>query len=192
MSGIVDLIVAGKELGIFQFYLPFIILFAILYGLLNKSKIFGEKAKAINVIISLAFSFFVMEYALAAPLEEFFAQFAGTTMAVLVGILGFLMVTYLLLAVVGGKFPEPGKYVKYVVLIGIILAVGAYISSGGAVIFPGISLRPVTELPAASGISSSDIAVVLIIVLTFAVIIWLIRGGEESKEVKYVGIPIRE
>jgi Na+/H+ antiporter NhaC len=134
-----------------------------------------------------------MEYALAAPLAAFFAKFAGTTMAILVGILGFLMVTYLLLAITGeGKLPEPGKYVKYLILIGIILAIGAYISSGGAVIFPGISLKPITELPSIAGLSSSDIAIIVLVVLTLVIIIWLVKGeGKEEVKTEYVGIPIR-
>lgn len=186
MSGIADLIVAGKDLGVFQFYLPFIILFAIIYGLLTKSKVFGEKARGLNAIIALAFAFFIMEYALAAPLETFFAQFAGTTMAILIGIIGFLMVTYMLLAVVGGEMPDAKKYAKYVVLIGIILAIGAYLASGGAAIFPGISIGSPTGgitggIPGISALTMSDIAIIALIVLTLALVIWLIRGEKDVK-----------
>ncbi len=191
--GIAELILAGKELGIFQFYIPFMVMFAILYGLLNKTKIFGEekKAKTINLIISIGISLFLMQYALAAPLANFFAQFTGSIFAILIGILGFLMVTYLLLALVGGKLPEPEKYVKYLVLTGIILSVAAFISSGGAVIFPGISISNFPQtLPSVGGLSSGDIAIILMIIFAIIVIYWLTKG-EEGKKIEYVGVPIR-
>ena len=50
-----------RKIGFFDYYLPFILMFAIFYGLLKKSKIFGEdkSAEKINLIISLSASFYV-------------------------------------------------------------------------------------------------------------------------------------
>ncbi len=39
---IADLIIQFKEFGIFDFYLPFMIMFGILYSILARSKIFGD------------------------------------------------------------------------------------------------------------------------------------------------------
>lgn len=185
MSSIADLVAAGKEIGIFQFYLPFVLLFSILYGLLQKSKIFGEKAKPINVIISLAASAFIMEYALAAAIETFFAAFFAGTLGILAGILGFLMITYLLLAVVGGEFPRTDRYVKYLIFIGAILALTAYISSGGAVIFPGIAIRPIPELQTIfAGLTLQDIGIIILFLLTLGIIIYMTKEKETGPSVR--------
>lgn len=61
-----ELIFTLDRVGFFRFLLPFIITFAIFYGLLRKSKIFGEPKEniAINATISLASAFLVS----AAPI----------------------------------------------------------------------------------------------------------------------------
>ena len=43
------------SMGVFAYVLPFLLVFALVYGILTKSKIFGEDNKAVNAIISLAF-----------------------------------------------------------------------------------------------------------------------------------------
>ena len=202
MTGIADLVVAGKEFGIFEFYLPFVILFAMLYGLLQKSKIFGDKAKAINVIISLAASLFVMEYALSGILATFFATFFAGTLAILVTILGFLMVTYLLLAMFGeeGKLPNASKYVKFVVLVGAILAAATFVSSGGAAIFPGFVIGTVTEVPNLIfpnlNLSTQDVGIILLVALFVGIVIFLVRGegggGKGKRPTRYKSVPVYE
>jgi len=63
--GFPEVIELLKEFGIFQFYLPFVITFAIFYGLLSKSKIFGDsdkdkRVRNINLFISLSAALFVL------------------------------------------------------------------------------------------------------------------------------------
>jgi hypothetical protein len=181
----VDLIAAGKEFGIFQFYLPFVMLFAIIYGLLQKSKIFGEKGKTINLIIALAASLFVMEYALAAPLEGFFAAYFSQTLAIFVTILGFLMITVLLMSLghkEGESMFDISKFAKYLVIIGVILAIGAFFSSGGTAIFPGISFGTGQIIPNIPGIDPGTLGIIVIVVLTILAVVYMIRSGGESKE----------
>ncbi|MFH8080273.1 MAG: hypothetical protein QXO84_00100 [Candidatus Aenigmatarchaeota archaeon] len=74
------------ETGIYDFLLPMIIFWAIMYGLLRKSKIFGD-AEAIYAILTFAFSFFIWGYAatlpemsIGRPLSQFTAQFFVITL----------------------------------------------------------------------------------------------------------------
>ncbi|MCS7134921.1 MAG: hypothetical protein NZ893_00575 [Candidatus Aenigmarchaeota archaeon] len=69
------------ETGIYDFLLPMIIFWAIMYGLLRKSKIFGD-AEAIYAVLTFAFSLFIWGYAatlpemsIGRPLSFFTAQF---------------------------------------------------------------------------------------------------------------------
>lgn len=67
MTGtIIDVITMLNEIGFFTFFLPFMLTSAIMYGLLRKSKIFGEAKEnvAINATIAVSTAFLVS----AAPI----------------------------------------------------------------------------------------------------------------------------
>mgnify|MGYP001559561154 CR=1 FL=1 len=77
-QGFQDVIGTLKEIGVFQFYLPFLLVFAILYGLLLKTKIFGEQNKGIVTVIALAASAFIMVYSpVGITFSQFLANFFG-------------------------------------------------------------------------------------------------------------------
>jgi hypothetical protein len=40
--------------GVFSYVLPFLLVFAFVYGLLSKVKVFGDDAKGVNIVIALA------------------------------------------------------------------------------------------------------------------------------------------
>jgi len=196
MAGLADLVVLAKEYGIFEFYLPFVILFSLMYGLLSKSKIFGDpkevkKAASLNAIISLAAAFYVMAYSpLGVTLTEFFANFFTQTAVILVTLLAFLMIIGLLVPISGREPGEIFKGVaKYVVIFGALIGIGMFISSGGLNIFPGLEE---STLPGISA-SSEDLFIIILLVLTAIVVWWVSKGeGKSEEKVKYVGVPIRE
>lgn len=57
--GITEALNKMNEMGVFSYVFPFMIVFAIVFGLLQKTKIFGdeEKAKGINAIIAVGIGF---------------------------------------------------------------------------------------------------------------------------------------
>jgi len=202
MAGIADLIAAGKEIGIFEFYLPFVIMFAILYGLLSKSKIFGDaskdrKVRSINLIIALAASAFVMAYTpVGITLTTFFANLFTNALIAIVTMLVFLMLTALVLGAAGVKM-ELTKGVKFVVLILIILVIGIFISSGGLAFFPGLTIGDVSGVPTIVfpqlNLSTQDIAIIILVILTGLVILYITKGegggkGKPSRRFEIKGL----
>lgn len=193
MATIADLIAQGKELGIFQFYLPFIITFAVIYGILDKSKIFGDKAKNINLIISLSASLFVMAFTPVGPAFITFSTFisnlfAGTLLIVLT-IIAFLIIASMLFFPLTGKDKmDFGNSAKLIVLVAAILGVGVFVSSGGLSVFPGINLGPggFTGVPIfiSPGISQQDLAIIVIVVITGLAIYWLNKGSGKEVSAK--------
>lgn len=191
MAGIADLIAAGKELGIFEFYLPFILLFAIIYGLLQKSKIFGEpeKVKNINMIISLAASLFVMVFTPVGPatitMATFLSNLFAGTLMILVTIITFLAVVFMIASPIGAMPKEAPKKAFGVIVVGaIILATGVFVASGGLAIFPGIPLpitAPIIVLP---WLTPQDLAIILVVLATGIVISWLAKGGKEERSLE--------
>ncbi|MEM5776886.1 MAG: hypothetical protein QXJ06_00365 [Candidatus Aenigmatarchaeota archaeon] len=83
-----------SETGIYDFLLPMLIFWAIMYGLLRKSKIFGE-AEPIYAVITFSFSLFIWGYAATLPemtlgssLAKFTAQFFVVALLFLFAFLG--------------------------------------------------------------------------------------------------------
>ena len=52
-AGFYDLFTQLQGSGFYEFLLPFLLIFAVVFGILEKSRIFGEGAKAINAVIAL-------------------------------------------------------------------------------------------------------------------------------------------
>jgi peptidoglycan biosynthesis protein MviN/MurJ (putative lipid II flippase) len=170
--GLIDYV---KNIGVFEFYLPFVILFAMLYGLLNKSKIFGEPAgaRSINLIIALGSAFFIMAYTpVGITLTGFFANFFTQSAVIMVTLVVLVMMVYLIL-------PEKGleglaRTSKTIAFLAMLLVVGIYISSGGLNIFPGSG---VGNIDWGFGLSTEDIVIIGVIALTIFVMWYISKGG---------------
>jgi hypothetical protein len=192
MSAIADLIAQGKEFGIFQFYLPFVLAFAIIYAILGIGNVFGKdkRGKNINLIVALILALFLM----VSPVGELFAGYIGTlfggSVLVVVTIIATMMILYVLGHLVGLEIPMKGKEAKWVILlllIAVLLALGVFIMSGGMAFFPGLSLpgfnwptAPTMVLPSI-GLSTTDIAIILMVIGTGAIIYWISQSDKGEK-----------
>ncbi len=180
MNGFIGIIDFLKNIGVFEYYLPFVMLFALLYGLLERSKIFTEKR--INVIIALSAAFFVMAYTPVGPwgvsLTQYFANFFTQGVVALVALLFVVMMIYLLVPITGReKFPGAAKYIAF---FAALIGLGMFISSGGLTIFPGLG-GVGAELPQI-GLSPQDIVVIILIIITIIVIYWLTKSEKEVEK----------
>ena len=118
-----------KQLGFFGFFLPFLLMFAVSYGLLLKSKVLGENPKIIGVV-SLLLGFFVIGFG-GPMMGGFFVNLFGLAAIILGGIL----VIVLLIGMTGGdisKIAENKIVTAIVVGIGILLFVSAIEGATGA------------------------------------------------------------
>ncbi len=89
-----------SSLGFFNFFLPFLFVFAVLYGLLLKSHALGEDAKVAGVV-SLAMAFLTIGFG-GPLLGAFFINLAGTAAILLSGVLIIILVVGL----AGGKLSD--------------------------------------------------------------------------------------
>ena len=161
-----------RDMGFLDFFLPLILFFAIIYGALDKTKIFGDDKKDINAIIAFVIS-----------------MIAATTSWVLKGVAGFLpwvgfiaivVVAFLMLAalIVGDidKLVEE-KWVK----IGGVLFVIAGLAMG---LWYGLGINKMFEgVGSGIGITETDIAIIVMIAI-FGIVFFSISrskgiGGNE-------------
>ncbi|MEM5882757.1 MAG: hypothetical protein QXQ77_00755 [Candidatus Aenigmatarchaeota archaeon] len=172
--GILELL---KNIGVFEFYLPFVILFGLLFGLLEKSKIIPERR--INIIIALASALFIMAYTPAGiTLTQFFSNFFTNVAVIMVTLLSFMLMVYLIMPVAGKEKPEFPKAVKYIAFFIGLIVIGIFITSGGLKIFlpqieevriPGIEIDP------------QDLVIIILIFIMILVIYFVSKGGKEEK-----------
>lgn len=180
MDGFIGLVDFLKNIGVFEYYLPFIMTLAIFYGLLERAKIFAEKR--INVIIAVSAAFFIMAYTpvgtWGVSLTQYFASFFTKGVVALISLLFVVMIIYLLVPITGReKFPGAAKYIAF---FAALIGLGMFISSGGLAIFPGLG-GVGAELPQI-GLSPQDIVVIILIVITILVIYWLTKGEKEVEK----------
>ena len=185
MVGFEDLLLTGMEFGVFDFFLPFVLSFAIIYGILQKANIFGTErvGRNVNLIVSVVLSLFIIGYTtVGVTLAAFFGSMFTGTIMIVVTLLGTMMVLYVLGALAGIQIPgkQPGRWNAVLILITVLLAGIVFVYSGGMSILgqldlPGVGTQ--IAIPAMPSISISTNDAVLLggfIVLVVA-IVWLTR-----------------
>jgi preprotein translocase subunit YajC len=171
-----------QELGFFTFLLPFILVAAILYGLLRKSQIFGppERNVAINAVVAIVASFLVWASPIIAginiekELARFFVQSMIATLILMVAVLAAGMFF-------GPDLPKTiqeklgAKYLGGLLIAGILIGFSLLVTSGLTSIF----------FPEGFEIFSEDvvisIATILILVIVIGVIVVFVSREEKKK-----------
>ncbi len=123
--------------GAFQFLFPFMIAAAVFYGLLRRGKIFGEPAQnvAVNAVVALLAAFMVSAYPILAGVDvkaQFATFFFNSVVAILTVVVGLMLagmffeedIAKQISAKLGGKILGPA------LIIGIVVAVAIFVSSG--------------------------------------------------------------
>ncbi|OGI15973.1 hypothetical protein A3K63_01315 [Candidatus Micrarchaeota archaeon RBG_16_49_10] len=132
-----QVIFALEELGFFNFFLPFLLTSAIFYGLLRKSRVFGEEQKniAVNAVVALVAALMVWGYPIIAgfdiqsELSRFFTHAMFVTITLLVGL---LLTSMILPADLPKQIQSllKGSTAGAILIVGVIVAVVLFITSG--------------------------------------------------------------
>lgn len=184
MVGIADFFTLIQQAGVFHFYLPFVLVFAIFYGLLTKSHVFGDEkdkqAKRINAIISLIAALYVVGFTPVGVQLISFADYIGTLFTdaavVIVTLLVFLMIVFMLIP--AKELKDLTGWWRILILIAAIIALALFFNAGGGAIFGIFGNLGVGGF----GLSSQDIAIIVLILITVLVIYWLTKGEKSKKE----------
>jgi hypothetical protein len=107
MAGFGDVFAQLQELGFYDYVLPWLLSFAIVYGILETVQIFrkgGQSNKSVNVIISMVMAFFVSAYSpYTGFLATFFTNMFGGSIVMLATILVFILFLGMVGLFEGGK-----------------------------------------------------------------------------------------
>jgi len=117
-----NLLAYWEQLGVFSYVLPFLLIFAIVFGILMKIRVFGEN-RSLNAIIALVIGLLALQFDLVPIFfSEIFPR-VGVALSIL-----------LTLIVLLGLFFDPNqKYLNYGLLaIGVIIFISVLIKTAGS------------------------------------------------------------
>ena len=163
---LIDIVSSWKEFGVFDFLLPFVIMFSIFYALLNKTKIFGDSyppkgstddqekkkaklAKFVNLIVSFGAAMYIMaNVGTGANLTLFLYTLFGTSFEIIASLIVITVVAVFAYGVYKGESPfkddGPGMKTNWttwgtiVLILAIILPLFNYFTSTGQFSMPEI------------------------------------------------------
>lgn len=121
-----DLLYYWEQLGVFSYVLPFLLIFAIVFGILTKIQVFGDK-RGINAVIALVVGLLALQYDLV-PI--FFSEIFPR--------LGVALSILLSLIILVGLFfsSKDNKVINYILLaVSVIIFLAVLIKTTGALGF---------------------------------------------------------
>ena len=180
------------DLGFFEFVLPFLLSATIFYGLLRKSKLFGDPQKnvAVNAIVALIAGFMVWAYPILAgvdvtlSLTTFFFQGMIVMLTIIIGLLiaGMFMPEDLPQKI--GEAFKGGKGLGLIIVGSLLVGLVIFITSGVVnILFPGFSLAGFGGggINIGGSIDSTTILSIITIVVMGAIVMGIVWGGPKSK-----------
>ncbi len=117
-----DLLSAWQQAGFFSYLLPFLLIFALVFGILTQIQLFKEN-KAINAIIALVVGLISLQFPLV---PQFFSEIFPR--------LGIGLAVILVILILVGMFIDPEKGGIFYVLmgVGVIIVVVVLVQTAGA------------------------------------------------------------
>lgn len=175
MVSFTDLIIRLENMGLTDVLLPFVLIFAIVFAVLQRAMLFGEKRKNINVIVSLVIALLVVVphvtggYPVNADPVEIMNTAIPNVSLVIVGVI-MLMI---LVGVFGVNVNIAGKSLGGIVAL-LSFAVIVFIFGKAAGWFN-------TSLPPMFGfLNDPDTQALLLVLLVFGLIIWFVTGDDSE------------
>src|SRR3989344_3322113 len=168
-----NLVSALQQYGFIDLIIPFVLIFAVMFAILQKIGIFGgAEAKKYNTIISVAISLLiVIPHALSpsqtdavSVINRFLPEFVFITIA--------LLILLILVGLVGGgtKASEGGGLVVGIASVLAVIYLAIVILS---------SVSPTSGLP--SFLRDPNFQAIVVVILVLGLVIWYISGDETSK-----------
>lgn len=116
-----NLLFSWEQAGVFSYALPFLLIFAMLFAILEKTSIFG-KNKAINVILSVSIALMALQFNFVSYFfAEIFPRMGVLLSIILVGMI--LMSLFFKFEDANGKSTMTAKVFGGVVVLGIIIII---------------------------------------------------------------------
>jgi len=117
-TSITDILNTWDAMGVFAYVIPFLLIFAVVFAILQKTKLLGDKNKAVQSIVALAVALLSLQF-----------DFVSTFYAEIFPMFGVGLAIFLVLVIIVGFFfhdddGNPSKAMKW---IGWVIGIGVVI-----------------------------------------------------------------
>lgn len=153
-----------------ELVLPFLLVFAVVFAVLQKSKIFGEGKKQIDAIIALVVGLIVVSFANAVDIISSLMPFLAVGLVVIL----VFMILWGLVFKEGGF--EIGDRLKWT--FGVIIAIAVVI----AVLYATGRWDDLANILSGIGTTKEWISNIVIIVIVIGAIVAVVLGGKSGSE----------
>jgi hypothetical protein len=166
--------------GMFPVYLAFLLVFAIIFGILANTKILGAKPQ-IDAVVAFIIGLYLVAFSpMAVPISQWFVTIFSAASVVIVSLLVFILVIAMLLSPFWTQIS--GKDMTGI--WGLLAVLGIVI--GGLIVF-GSSFGFGGTIPT---VSSQDIVFILFVVITLLLVYFIIGGGGGKKPGARATLPL--
>ncbi len=152
-----------ESMGFYEVLLPFLLIFTIIFAILQKIKLFGENSKNVNIVIAVIIAFFVVR---VPSIVGVMTQFLPKVSVIVLVLLMFLLIV----GIFGAKGEKmSGGWLFIGMIIGLVGLLWSIISS-----IPAISL------PTWLRFTGDDVKVIVAIAVGFGAIYLITREKPSS------------
>ena len=124
ITSITDILNQWAAMGVFSYVIPFLLIFAVVFAILQKTKVLGEHNKSVQAIVALAIGLLALQFDFVSTFyANIFPKF-GVGLAVFLVLV--ILIGFFYLPTQGGKMPGAIKWIGY--LTGIAVVVWAAVS----------------------------------------------------------------
>ena len=138
-----DVLNRWADLGVFAYVLPFLMIFALVYGILIKTKILGDN-KGVNATIALAFGLLALQFDYVSGFYASIFPYAGMGLAV-------LLISMILLGLMGDPDKKGNKI--WLAIGAVIFAVVLFAALGDTYWLGGVGYSLAGAAPVLFGIA---------------------------------------
>lgn len=158
--------------GLFRdLILPFLLVFAVVFAILEKSKILGEDKRQVNAIVSLVIALVTITFASAVNIINNLIPFLAVAVVI-------ILVFMILLAFVASGKEGLQLHTGIKVTLGIIIALAVII----AILFATGTWDTVYDYVAGKSQSSTIVTNVIFIIIAIGAVIWVLLTGKKKKD----------
>ncbi len=163
-----------ESIGFFNFILPFLLVFVVLYSILKMTKIFGEGMDSSYAIISLVVALFVMYFGRIYQLGPFFAYFLSRgAIYLIIFVIAAVVSNFLNVVIVDKMFQDSDdkqkmvyKGIIFFITAGVVYATLASSPFVGPIVFGG----------EAASIGGDMLVSIFVLILVFGLMYMIVTG----------------
>ena len=176
-GGFRELFFQLEQMGVFDVLLPFILIFSLLFGVMQKVKVFGEDSKKYNAILSLAIALLVIVPHVTGMYPESF-DLVDIINKVLPQVALILIAIVLFLIMVGIVWPRPDAGYSF------LSKAATPITAALILLFIfGSAAYPQYRPSWLAWLGDPSLQMFVIIVLVVGLVIYFVTGGKSEEDI---------